>query len=180
VDMHVLSYCIMPTHWHMVLLPQQNRDLSRFMSWLTTTHASRWHASRRSKGTGHLYQGRFKSFPVQSDAHFFTVCRYVERNPLRASLVTRAEDWPWGSLWRRTHDDAESVAMLAEWPVPMPAQWVERVNEPLTQTELDAMRQCIVRGRPFGSDSWTHQTADQLGLQSTLRSRGRPKGPKGV
>ncbi len=100
-DMRLLAYCVMPNHFHLVVWPRQDGDLSQFMRWLTMTHTQRWDAHRHSAGTGHLYQGRFKSFPVQDDGHFLTVCRYVERNALRAGLVERAERWRWCSLWRR-------------------------------------------------------------------------------
>ncbi|GMQ80089.1 MAG: hypothetical protein BMS9Abin04_030 [Planctomycetia bacterium] len=73
----------------LVVWPRKDKDLSRFTGWLTLTHTQRWHAHRHSAGTGHVYQGRFKSFPVQSDEHFLTVCRYVERNALRANLFPR-------------------------------------------------------------------------------------------
>ena len=85
--MRLLAYCLMPNHFHVLLWPREDGDLSRFMSWLTMTHTQRWHAHHRTAGTGHLYQGRFKSFSVQSAEHFLTVCRYVERNALRANLV---------------------------------------------------------------------------------------------
>ena len=101
----------MPNHWHLVLWPRQDRDLSRFMGWLTLTHTQRWHAHRGTGGTGHVYQARFKSFPVQADEHFLTVCRYVERNALRAKLVKRAADWRWCSLWRRAHGDEEAKGL---------------------------------------------------------------------
>ena len=94
----LLAYCVMPNHWHLVVWPHDDGELSRFMGWLTLTHTQRWHAHRRNAGSGHGYQGRFKSFPLQDDEHFYTVCRYVERNALRAKLVKRAEDWRWGSL----------------------------------------------------------------------------------
>jgi REP-associated tyrosine transposase len=81
-DMRLLAYCVMPNHFHLVLWPRADGELSGFMRWLTMTHAQRWHAHRHSAGSGHLYQGRFKSFPVQSDGHFLTLCRYVERNAL--------------------------------------------------------------------------------------------------
>ena len=87
----LLSYCLMHNHWHLVVWPQKDGELSRFMGWLTLTHTQRWHANRHTAGSGHLYQGRFKSFPVQDDPHFLTVCRYVERNPLRANLVKSAD-----------------------------------------------------------------------------------------
>jgi hypothetical protein len=88
--MRILAYCLMPNHWHFVLWPYDDGDLAAFMHRLTTTHVRRWHLHRHSVGAGHLYQGTFKSFPVQSDAHLLTVCRYVERNPVRARLVDRA------------------------------------------------------------------------------------------
>src|SRR6266853_483700 len=87
----VLSYCLMPNHWHLVLWPAREGELTAFVRWLTHTHTMRWHAHYHSAGSGHLYQGRFKSFPLQQDAHFLTVGRYVERNPLRARLVAAAE-----------------------------------------------------------------------------------------
>ena len=99
-ETRLLAYCVLRTHWHLVVWPREDGELSRFTGWLTLTHTQRWHAHRHSTGTGHVYQGRFKSFPVQEDEHFYAVCRYVERNALRANLVTRAEDWRWNSLYR--------------------------------------------------------------------------------
>jgi putative transposase len=80
----LLAYCVLPNHWHLVVAPEADGDLSRFVGWLTLTHTQRWHAHRHTAGNGHLYQGRFKSFAIQADEHLLTVCRYVERNPLRA------------------------------------------------------------------------------------------------
>jgi len=99
-ETRLLAYCVMRTHWHLVVWPREDGELSRFTGWLTLTHTQRWHAHRHTPGTGHVYQGRFKSFPVQDDDHFFAVCRYVERNALRANLVERAEAWRWNSLHR--------------------------------------------------------------------------------
>jgi len=79
-NMRLLAYCVMPNHWHLVAWPAEDGQLSRFTGWLTLTHTQRRHAHRHSTGSGHVYQGRFKSFPVQDDEHFLAVCRYVERN----------------------------------------------------------------------------------------------------
>jgi putative transposase len=142
---------------------------------LTLTHTQRCHAHRHTAGTGHLYQGRFKSFPIQRDEHLLTVLRYVERNPLRAGLVQRAEDWRWGSLWRREHGTAEERGFLASWPVEMSRRWVEVVNAVQTQAEEEAVRRAIQRGRPVGSAAWVERAATRLGLERTLRPRGRPR-----
>lgn len=173
--MRLLAYCILPNHFHLVLWPRGDGDLSRFMRWLTMTHTQRWHAHHRSAGTGHLYQGRFKSFPVQGDDHFFTLCRYVERNALRAGLVSRAEDWRWGSLSRTDPTATPTQPALDDWPIERPADWVERVNAPLSPSEEEAMRRAIQRGQPWGDPSWQASTATRLGLRSTLQPLGRPK-----
>ncbi|MDH3504581.1 MAG: transposase [Nitrospirota bacterium] len=172
----IAAYCLMPTHWHLILWPRQDGELSEVLRWITVTHTQRWHVHRRSSGTGPVYQGRFKSFPVQTDEHFFTVARYVERNALRASLVARAEDWKWSSLWRRGQGDATLCSWLSDWPVEQPRNWVRRVNQPETAGELEALRVSVNRGRPFGSETWVTRMAKRFDLESTMRSPGRPKG----
>lgn len=175
VPMRTLAYCVMPNHWHLVLWPRQSGELSRFMAWLTLTHTQRWHAWRGTTGTGPLYQGRFKSFPVQQDRHFLVVCRYVERNALRAGLVARAEDWRWSSLWQRGAAGPSAESWLSPWPVSAPDDWPAHVNEPQTADELEALRRCAIRGQPFGERTWVEQIAARLGLGSALRPRGRPR-----
>ena len=176
-EIRILSYCVMPNHWHLLLGPRQDGELSEVMRWLTVTHTQRWHAHYHTSGTGPLYQGRFKSFPVESDEHFLTVARYVERNPLRAKLVERAQDWRWSSLWRRRSRNDSVAQLLTEWPVPRPSDWTRRVNRPLTKGELESLRTSVRRGRPFGSETWVERIAKQLCLESTLRPRGRPRKP---
>jgi len=171
----ILSYIVMPNHWHFVVRPETDRQLSDFFRWLTHTHTMRWHAHYHTEGTGHLYQGRFKTFPIEDDSHLLTVLRYVERNPLRANLCERAEDWEYGSLWRRKNTDVASRAILCEWPLPMPRQWVATVNKPQTEAEVAAIRKSVKKGTPFGGEKFVSQSAVRLKLEHTLRPRGRPK-----
>ncbi len=173
--MRLLSYCVMPNHWHLVVWPRKDGDLSRFTGWLTLTHTQRWHAYRDSIGSGHVYQGRFKSFPVQNDSHFLTVCRYVERNALRAKLVRKAENWRWSSLWRWRSGDTEQKQLLSTWPVRRSPGWLKHVNKPITQSELESLRQSVARGNPFGTETWNKRMIKKLGLESTRRPRGRPR-----
>ena len=171
----LLSYAVMPNHWHLLVWPREDGELSEVMRWLSVTHTQRWHAHYHTAGTGPLYQGRFKSFPVQSDEHFLTVARYVERNALRANLVKRAQDWQWSSLWRRCQRDKSLTDFLAKWPIATPTDWLRRVNRPLTKGELEAVRRSVQRGAPFGGDRWSARIVRQLGLESSLRPRGRPR-----
>jgi len=175
-SMRVLGYCLMPNHWHLVLWPVHDGDLGRFIQRLTTTHVRRWHLDRQTVGSGHLYQGTYKSFPIEDDDHLLTVLRYVERNPVRPTLVARAEQWRWSSFWRWLHpDDDKDRPALSAWPIARPADWKARVNRALTMKELDTLRVSVVRGRPFGDEDWQKRTARRLGLESTFRPRGRPK-----
>jgi putative transposase len=171
LPLDVLAACLMPNHIHLVLRPYSDRDLGRWMQWLLTSHVRRYH--RRYGSSGHVWQGRFKAFPIQHNAHLLRVMRYVERNALRANLVDRAENWRWGSLaWR---DAGEPVSFLAVPPVPLPDDWLIRVNVPESAVELTALRRSVNRGTPFGDTVWVEETAANLGLESSLRSRGRPR-----
>ena len=145
------------------------------MQRLTVTHVTRWQRHKKRVGYGHVYQGRFKSFPVSSDEYFFQVVRYVERNALRAGLVRQAERWRWSSLWRRESGTAQQQQILAEWPLPAPSRWAQLVNEVQTEGELEALRRCVNRGQPFGPESWVERCVRKLGLESTIRPRGRPR-----
>lgn len=171
LPMRVLGWCLLPNHFHLVLRPHDDGDLGRWMQWLLTSHVRRYH--RHYHGSGHVWQGRFKAFPVQTDEHFLTVLRYVERNPLRAGLVERAEAWRWNSLAVRALETPPTI--LAPSPVKLPRNWTQLVNRPQTDAEVQAVRRSIERGAPFGGDRWTSTTAARLGLESTLRPRGRPR-----
>jgi putative transposase len=173
--MRILSYVVMPNHWHFVLWPYKDGDLSAFMYWLTMAHTQRWHAFHGTTGTGHLYQGRFKSFPVQDDNHLLTVCRYVERNALAAGLVQKAEDWQWGSLWRRDHYNPAVQTFLHAGPLALPDDWIAFVNSPQTAKDVAEIDHCTERGRPFGDIAWADHAALRLGIERTLRPLGRPR-----
>jgi putative transposase len=177
VPMRLLAFCVMPNHWHLVVWPARDGDLSRYMHWLTMTHTQRWHAHQHTVGTGPLYQGRFPSFPVQEDDHLLSLCRSVERNALRAGLVSRAEAWRWSRLWLRSR--GQRPVWLAAWPVAVPDGWVEHVNSVATEAELAALRRCLLRGAPWGDAAWQRETVQRLGLEATLRPRGRPRKPQG-
>jgi putative transposase len=172
----IAAYCLMPNHWHLLLWPRHDGELSEVLRWITVTHTQRWHAYRNTAGTGPVYQGRFKSFPIQTDDHFLTVARYVERNARRGKLVRRAESWKWSSLWRRCQGNPQLTAWLSNWPVERPRNWLARINDAEGIEELEALRCSVQRGRPFGNPAWVVRTAKRLNLESTLRPRGRPQG----
>ena len=134
VRLELFAWCLMPNHLHFVVRPRTADDLAVWMHWLLTTHAQR-HRSRHAT-TGHIWQGRYKAFPIQTDVHLLRVLRYVERNPVRAALVPSSSDWRWSSLSERTS---------------------------------------VRRGCPLGDPAWARGTTERIGLQATLRPRGRPR-----
>jgi putative transposase len=124
--------------------------------------------------SGHIWQGRFRAFPIQEDEHLLTVLRYIERNPVRAHLVRRAERWPWSSA-RHWQEEDGRPSFLTPGPVTRPANWLDWVNQAMTVGELEALRRSVQRGTPFGNSAWVETTAKRLGLEFTLRPRGRPR-----
>lgn len=169
--MRVLAYCLMPNHFHLVLWPHHDGDLSRWMQWILTTHVRRYHEHYQT--SGHVWQGRFKAFPIQEDEHLLTVLRYVERNPLRAGLVAGVNDWRWNSLHLLSISDLP--AWYDDGPVRRGPEWLEFVSQPQTEAELAALRNSVKRGVPYGNETWQQRTIAALGLESTLRDRGRPR-----
>ena len=167
----ILAYCLMPNHFHIVLIPSKAENLSKFMQWLMTSHVRRYH---KHYGTdGHIWQGRFKSFIVQEDTYLLTVLRYVEGNPVRAGLVNSAKEWRWSS-----HGEliGEKLRLLTEaTPIELPVDWDIYVDTPLTENEIEKLRQSISRQRPYGTPTWQLEISKKLGLESTLKQRGRPR-----
>ena len=174
-NMRILAYCIMPNHWHLLLFPRNDGDLSKFMGWLTNTHTRRWHTSKKTIGHGHLYQGRYKSFLCQNDFHFLALVRYVERNAKRAKLVRQAQEWKWSSVWRRIYGTENQKKVLSSWPVVMQSDYLKYLNEPQKEEEIDIIKRSIIKNIPFGSDVWCNVIVKKFKLEQTLRGVGRPK-----
>lgn len=175
LPIRLLAYCLMPNHFHFVVWPQEDGDLSRWMSWLMTTQVRRYHAHHETEGR--LWQGRYKAFPIQDDYHLLTVIRYVERNPVRAETlgVASAAAWPWSSA---AAPSATPFPMarpaLHPGPVQRRADWLAWVDRPLTAGEQEAIQRSIARGSPLGDSAWVTATAARLGLGPTLKPLGRP------
>jgi putative transposase len=174
--MRILAYCIMPNHWHLVLYPRKDTDMGEFMRWVTTTHVRQRRTLTKSVGHGHLYQGTYKSFPIEQDKHLVDVIRYVEQNAKRASLVKRTEDWRWSSLFRRQRDTKEDRQLLASLPTELPHDYLASVNELLPKPRLEAVRHAITKNAPFGSTEWTRGMIESYDMGATQRGPGRPRG----
>lgn len=171
--MRLLAYCIMPNHWHLILWPRNSTEMSRFLQLFTGTHAQRWRAFHSSIGCGAVYQGRYKAFPIQTGVYFLNACRYVERNPVRAKLVRRAQDWQWSSCWSRQYEQTKDLTY--QWPVSRPDDWLSIVNKAESVEDLQELRYAVSRELPLGDKKWVAETAKTLRIESRLRKPGRPK-----
>lgn len=171
-DMRILAYCLMPNHFHLVLHSKKDYDVQKFMQWVTLTHTQRWHRQNGTVGSGHLYQGRYKSFTIEKDTHLLSVIRYVERNPLRAKLVKKAENWNFSSLSKRL---SRKSKLLSPWPISEPKDYLSFVNIPLNENEEYTIRYSVNHGKPLGSQEWVSRMIKKYNLIATIRERGRPK-----
>ena len=174
-NVKILAYCIMPNHFHLVLYPENEGDLSVFMGWVTNTHTRRWHTQKGTVGQGHLYQGRYKSFICQDDNHFLTLVKYVEQNALKAKLVKKAEGWRWSSVWRREYGTIKQKKLLFPWPVSKPKDYLSWLNTILPEEKEEIIERSIIKSNPYGGDYWLDNTVKKFGLEQTLRRVGRPK-----
>ncbi len=170
------GYCLMSNHWHLVVEVDDVEQLSRWVHWICNRHVRLFHRGRRELGGGHIYQGRYKSFPIEDEGYMYQVLRYVEANPVRARLVARGRDWPWSSLSRATIQRGLlplERPRLQPWP--RNAEWEAEVDRPMEATPLQTLRQSVVRGTPYGNPAWVSRVVAEQGLETTVRLRGRPR-----
>lgn len=151
---NLFSFVLMPNHWHLELTPRKTGVLSKFLHWITSTHAHRWRTMHDNIGEGHLYQGRYKSFPVETGQYFLALSRYIERNPVRANLVDRAEQWRWSSLWHRQINPGATTSFLSPRPVEFPDDELRWINEPLEEPTAILIARSIQKSLPLGSPDW--------------------------
>ncbi len=150
-DMRIYVFEIMPTHIHLAPSPLRDGDLSKFMHWLTMTFTQRYHKKYGTTGTGHLFQGRYKSFIVKDEKYLLQLFVYIERNAFKANLVQSAEDWRWSSLWIRLKGNKFKKKMLAPWPIDIPDNYLNILNSPLIINPDELWIKKAKIGRPFKS-----------------------------
>ena len=177
------GYCLMTNHFHLLLRPEQGVAIGRVMQSLLVAHTWRYH--KRHKSLGHVWQGRFKSPPVQDDSHLWTVLRYVEANPLRAAMVADPADYPWSSYSAHAGHQANPLlsevpgwAFLGDTVFARSQAWRDKVLATLADADLTAIRASLISGRPFGDPLWSEAQSNPLGSEATKRPIGRPRKEK--
>lgn len=166
----IYAYCLMPNHFHIVIYTKYAEFLSQAMHWISSSYVRYY--NKRYNISGHLWQGRYKSFIVQEDAYLLVLLKYVEANPKRAKIVNSCMDFKYSSVKQRIGNNA---FLIDEVPIILPSNWLEFINSDESKVDVDSIRNCIDRQSPFGDEFWKYDVSKKYGLESTLNSRGRPK-----
>ena len=145
-SVRLLTFCLMPNHFHLVLWPLIGSEVPAYMQMMMTAHIRDLQRRHGTVGTGHVYQSRYRSSAIFSERHLLNVCRYVEANGLAAGLASRAELWPWSRLAKTGPSD--DVNLITEWPVKRPENWLGLVNQPLGERVWKKIRKEIRRNQP--------------------------------
>ena len=171
----VLGYCLMPNHVHLVVVPTSPDGLEKVFRPVHTYYAQR--LNRMRGWSGHVWQGRYFSSPLD-EPYFWAALRYVERNPVRAGLVRRAQDYRWSSA--RAHCGLRSDALLTNDPhwsetLRMVSDWPAWLAEPDIADQVDVMRHRVERGLPCGEEDFVREMESRLGHLLRPRKVGRPR-----
>lgn len=169
--MRLLEYCVMPNHWHLLVWPEHDDQLSRYMRWITGVHGQRWRRVRRQPGKGAVYQGRFRWVAVQGGQHYEVARRYIWQNPVRAQLVDRADDWPWSSANRST---SLGRPTLAPGPLSLDSRDDPGGDQLLAEEVAHQMRTSLKTGQPFGDPRWSKALEVRKWLMDVLRAHSKP------
>lgn len=162
-NIKLYSFVLMPNHFHFIVEPNEAEDLSKYMQWLLTSYVRYY--NKTYKTSGHLWQGRYKSFIVQKDNYLLTLLNYVEQNPIRAKL----KQWTYVSSNSKIND------FIDELPIKLPENWEEIKKDILKKKDKEKIDNSIQRQSPYGEDDWVHDIALKYDIVSTINPRGRPK-----
>ncbi len=173
-DAEIWCYCLMPNHVHIIIVPSDEDGLRATFSDAHRRYTG--YINARMRVTGHLWQGRFGSV-VMDETHLANAVRYVSLNPVRARLVTRAEDWQWSSVaahFAARNDDLVQVAPVLE----RYGNFAKFLAQPLDETLTKQLRQSETIGRPVGTDQWLKKLEKQTGRPLRPQKRGPKKRDK--
>lgn len=173
-DVEILAYCLMPNHVHLVAVPASADGLQAVLKPLHMRYAQR--VNRARGGNGHVWQGRYFSSALD-EAYLWAAIRYVERNPVRARIVRKAENYLWSSaaghcglrddpVVTRSKYWGKQFADIGGWQA-----WLAGADAPGT---LEILRRNADKGLPCGSERFIRRMETIAGRELTYRPPGRP------
>ena len=167
----IYAYCLMPNHFHLVIYTKYADSLSQGMHWISSSSVRYY--NKRYNISGHLWQGRYKSFIVQEDSYLLVLLKYVEANPKRARIVKDCIDYKYSSANNRIKNNENLIT--DEIPILLPDDWYGYINSDEKITDIESIRNCINRQAPLDDKNWKYMVSKKYNLESTINPRGRPK-----
>ncbi|MBI4847638.1 MAG: transposase [Nitrospirae bacterium] len=169
----ILAYCLMTNHIHLLVRPQEELSLWKMMQGITVCFTQ--YVNRKYKRTGRLWESRYHSCIVDNEKYLWAVSRYIEQNPLRAKMVTKAEDFPYSSA--RAHLNGLKDEILGEelFDEKQRNDYAQLIRESISEDEMEEIRRFTRTGRPLGSEQFVNQMEKEFQRQFFLKSPGRPK-----
>ena len=174
-QVEILAYCLMTNHIHLVAVPATEDGLQRVLKPLHMRYAQRINRERGWKG--HLWQGRFFSSPLD-DAYLWAAVRYVERNPVRAGMVKRAENYRWSSAAAHCGKEIDSLITLkssSNKKILSIDDWSAWLAEGDEKEEIQTLRKNIEKGLPCGTEGFIKRLGKLVGRELEYRPQGRPR-----
>lgn len=177
-NVEVLAYCLMTNHVHLIVVPESNDGLQRMLKPLHMRYAQR--INRAQNWKGHIWQGRFFSSPLD-ESYLWAAVRYVERNPVRAGMADRAENYQWSSAAAHCgnrHDDV--LALESGWSKQFAAveDWSAWLSEGDEIEKVRILRQNSEKGLPCGNADFVQRLGIKAGRLLEFRPQGRPRKPE--
>ncbi len=120
------------------------------MHWISSSYVRYY--NKRYNLSGHLWQGRYKSFIVQEDTYLLVLLKYVEANPLRAKIVKDSIKYKYSSAYKRVKKIEDNLINTP--PIEIPNNWHEFINKSENKTDIDSIRNSITRQAPLGDENW--------------------------
>jgi putative transposase len=166
------GYCLMTNHVHLVAVPTKENALANALRLAHSEYAR--YANVKLRTNGHFWQNRYYSCPLDQ-IHQWTALAYVERNPVRAGIVSRAEDYAWSSAAARLSDNTSEFLDLAPWArFYSPERWRDILAMSIgEEAELERIREATRTGRPLGNPAFIQEVGLQIGRVLERRRAGR-------
>ena len=168
------AYCLMMNHIHLLAVPQHGSSLAKTMQKTSLTFTQ--FINRKYKRTGRLWECRFHSSLVDKDSYLWAVCRYIERNPVRAKIVNNPIHYKWSSAKSNTSESEKNNLIEPIWKKYVDKkEYIEFLNRADNESDIDMINKYTFIGKPIGSGNFLAYISKTLNINITPKPVGRPK-----
>lgn len=184
LDCKVYAYCLMTNHVHLVVDPGSDPERLGLLMKRVAGRQTRY-TNKMEKRSGSLWEGRYKSSPIEANEYLLTCCRYVELNPVRAGMVDDPAKYRWSSCPAKVDCSQKTWLDLDSFYLSLGTSAVERaeyyaawLRASIPDSELKLIRDATQQGRLTAGEKFVREIADKIGHRLDLRKPGRPRKEK--